>query len=234
MIKSILTATTLLISGIAFADVPNTFEAGSAIKASEMNENFTSIDNDINTNSDDISDLDSKTANYSDLETDVASLKAKVELLETLLASDDSFATAEFVGVSSTLTKGNAGGLNAMNQICNIDYSDSRMCTTKDISSLGVFPETPNYSGGNSDQAWVHNNSNILNIEAATASNSSTFTYEDWPNEYHNGGRGNCLNWSVDDTYTGTYLETYRGGSEPLVYPSIGSCSTDRYVACCK
>ena len=100
MIKSILTATTLLISGVAFADVPNTFEAGSAIKASEMNENFTSINNDVNTISDDISDLDSKTANYSDLETDVASLKAKVELLETLLASDDSIATAEFVGFS--------------------------------------------------------------------------------------------------------------------------------------
>ena len=80
MIKLILTATILLISGIAFADVPNTFQAGEAIKASEMNENFTSIDSKVDA-------LDSRTQNVSELETKVANLEGQVETLQLLVNS---------------------------------------------------------------------------------------------------------------------------------------------------
>ena len=228
MIKSIVTATTLLISGVAFADVPNTFEAGSAIKASEMNENFTSINNDVNTISDDISDLDSKTANYSDLETDVASLKAKVELLETLLASDDSIATAEFVGFSED-TKGNVGGLNGMNQICDNAFPESRMCTTKDIFANG-FPAIPVNMGSTNGYARVHNNSDILAVSRLGDSNK--IQYRDWT-MVEDKADGNCLIWTVDNSQYRHSTLNYNVNTDTTT-PSVSACSEAIPNACCK
>ena len=130
MIKPILTATSLLISGIAFADVPNTFEAGSVIKASEMNENFTSIDSKVEA-------LDSRTENVSDLEVKVANLEGQVETLQSLVNSvaETASTDVEFVGYTAAEVFGSIG-LQAGRTSCSNIYPGSQICSEDNIRNL--------------------------------------------------------------------------------------------------
>ena len=221
--KQILSILSLLVGGLAFADVPNTFQAGDAIKASEMNENFTSITNEVDS-------LTTKTANYSDIESDVASLKAKVELLESLLSSDDTAsATAEYVGVSSAATTGNGGGLSGMNQMCDDTYPGSRMCTTKDIVSNG-FPSSIPFNQGEYGYARVHNDSNILAVTLIN-SGKNYFQYEGWiPREDH--GDDKCLEWRLDNSSYSHSVIVHHINNVPR--PSNTSCADQIPNACCK
>lgn len=128
--KSIFIATIFLISGIAFADVPNTFEAGSAIKASEMNENFTSIDSKVET-------LASRTENVSDLEVKVANLEGQVETLQSLVNSvaETASTDVEFVGFTDPAIFGSLG-IKVGRSMCPNLYPGSHICTTGDLQTL--------------------------------------------------------------------------------------------------
>lgn len=128
--KSIFIATFFLISGIAFADVPNTFEAGSAIKASEMNENFTSIDSKVDA-------LDSRTQNVSELETKVANLEGQVETLQSLVNSvaETASTDVEFMGYTAPMIFG-AVGLQEGRSACPNLYPDSKVCSVENVRNF--------------------------------------------------------------------------------------------------
>ena len=105
-IKLGLFVSSLLFSSLIFADIPNTFEAGSAIKASEMNENFVDLQNQIDV------------------------LKAQVE------ASDNSDSKNEFVGFTLARTNGDAGGLYGLNKMCSDEYAGAKACKSGSISEI--------------------------------------------------------------------------------------------------
>ena len=96
-----------LLSANVFADnIPNTFEAGEAIKASEMNENFVDLQNQIDV------------------------LKAQVE------AGDNSDSKNEFVGFTLARTNGDAGGLYGLNKMCSDEYSGAKACKSGSVSEI--------------------------------------------------------------------------------------------------
>lgn len=97
----------VLLSANVFADnIPNTFEAGEAIKASEMNENFVDLQNQIDV------------------------LKAQVE------ASDNSDSKNEFVGFTLARTNGDAGGLYGLNKMCSDEYTGAKVCKSGSVSEI--------------------------------------------------------------------------------------------------
>lgn len=116
-----------LLSMHSFADVPNTFQAGEAIKASDMNENFTAIDSEIKA-------LDTRTENISDLETKVANLEGQLETLQSLVNSVAETASDEvkFVGYSSPEVFGEIG-LQAGRSACPNAYPGSQICSVETL-----------------------------------------------------------------------------------------------------
>lgn len=87
-------------------DVPNTFEAGEPIVASDVNENFVDLQNQINT------------------------LKAQLESQNT------SETPREFVGLTEVKTQGDAGGLFIMNQMCASEYSGAKACKSDEVNGV--------------------------------------------------------------------------------------------------
>ncbi len=105
-----------LISITAVAqDVPNTFQPGNPIVASEVN------------------------ANFDALEAEIAVLKAQVEILQ----STNSNTLQQHVGNSSGTAYGNKG-IRTMTALCQIDYPDARMCTTEEyVKTTNLAPASP-------------------------------------------------------------------------------------------
>lgn len=107
----------VLLSANVFADnIPNTFEAGEAIKASEMNENFVDLQNQIDV------------------------LKAQVD---SYSQSEDEDVKA-FVGLTLAVTSGSAGSLYGINQMCSIEYPESSMCNSDDLKGINPALITEN------------------------------------------------------------------------------------------
>ena len=105
MIKIIFITTTLLINGIANADVPNTFEAGEAIKASEMNENFIA--------------LDSK----------VEGIQSAFDIISNSVSTN-----AEFVGFTNPAIFGSLG-VKLGRSMCPNLYPGSHICTISELEN---------------------------------------------------------------------------------------------------
>ena len=132
--KRILSILTLLIGGLAFADVPNTFQAGEAIKASEMNENFTAIDSDVTAVSNDSATHE---AAIDELESKVSTLEGQVEALQSIVSSVSEAASTdiEFAGLSDPAVFG-AIGYKAGQSVCQAKYDGSRICTGLELQQV--------------------------------------------------------------------------------------------------
>ena len=76
-------------STILAHDLPNTFEAGQPILASEVNENFAEIESEIN------------------------NMKTQIASLQDFISNNG----REFVGITDSKTNGDAGGLFGLNQM---------------------------------------------------------------------------------------------------------------------
>ena len=106
-----------ILSALAFSNmalgqqVPNTFQPGNPIVASEVN------------------------ANFDALEAEIAVLKAQVETLQ----SSSGNALPQYVGVSSGTIDGGQG-IRAMTELCHADYPGSRMCMTEEYVKTSNFP----------------------------------------------------------------------------------------------
>ena len=105
MIKIIFITTILFINGIAKADVPNTFEAGEAIKASEMNENFIA--------------LDSK----------VEGIQSAFDIISNSVSTN-----AEFVGFTNPAIFGSLG-VKLGRSMCPNLYPGSHICTISELEN---------------------------------------------------------------------------------------------------
>ena len=213
MIKLILTATILLISGIAFADVPNTFEAGSAIKASEMNENFTSIDNEVSAVAEDTT---GHATSISDLESEVAMLKGQLESLQSSSGSP-----VVFQGFSVGLVDGSEGYI-ALQNVCSLTFPDSKVCTTSEFINSIHNPNAANLSGdahilpslsGGRDQYG-------LLVEGLGG----------LPNDRVQGNLFACDGFRSNQATSSTIAVTSAGG----IFRHDGGCQTPMAVACCK
>ena len=246
--KSIFIAIFFLISGIAFADVPNTFEAGSAIKASEMNENFTSIDSKVDA-------LDSRTENVSELETKVANLEGQVETLQSLVNSvaDTASTDVEFVGFTDPAIFGSLG-IKVGRSMCPNLYPGSHICTTGDLQTLvnwsGFIAPSPviighdqtisdsggpcsNFTSASSDS----NNTIAMMIEASDnviihrGSSSGAYAYSKWPISQswlinNSSSTGSSVN---DHNYPNSLYYQYSTSQ-----PRFSVCNTTVPAACCK
>ncbi|MDB4363227.1 hypothetical protein N9Z31_03605 [Pseudomonadales bacterium] len=106
-----------ILSALAFSNmawgqqVPNTFQPGNPIVASEVN------------------------ANFDALEAEIAVLKAQVETLQSTSGN----ALPQYVGVSSGTIDGGQG-IRAMTELCHADYPGSRMCMTEEYVKTSNFP----------------------------------------------------------------------------------------------
>ena len=106
-----------ILSALAFSNmalgqqVPNTFQPGNPIVASEVN------------------------ANFDALEAEIAVLKAQVETLQSTSGN----ALRQYVGVSSGTIDGGQG-IRAMTELCHADYPGSRMCMTEEYVKTSNFP----------------------------------------------------------------------------------------------
>lgn len=188
----------VLLSANVFADnIPNTFEAGEAIKASEMNENFVDLQNQIDV------------------------LKAQIE------AGDESESSRTFVGLTSFQTNGDAGfsldgggtfyrGISAMNKRCDIEYSESVMCTWEELES-----SPPDDLLSVQQYAWrrsslTSQSSQGVNVDPGTGANE--------------GYLNSCSSWTSSSSGNGAQL----GASESIFRASDGGCQDVIPIACCK
>jgi len=100
-------------------DVPNTFEAGEPIVASDVNENFTELKNEI------------------------VSIKSQLENLQSFDLE------REFIGLTQEKTNGSAifsiddgqnwyRGIRAMDKRCSVEFADSKMCTYLELENSGT------------------------------------------------------------------------------------------------
>lgn len=97
--KFIVLVSVLFLSLTANADdVPNTFQAGEPIVASDVNENFTDLQNQVNT------------------------LKAQLD------TQNSTETPREFVGITTSSTNGVAGGRFGINKMCEDEYAGSSIC----------------------------------------------------------------------------------------------------------
>jgi len=87
-------------------DVLNTFEAGEPIVASDVNENFVDLQNQINT------------------------LKTQLE------SQNSSDTRREFVGLTDIKTQGDAGGLFILNQMCASEYTGAKACKSDEVNGV--------------------------------------------------------------------------------------------------
>ena len=109
--KNKLIASLIILSPNIFAhDLPNTFEAGQPIVASEVNENFTELESEINT------------------------MKAQIESLQSFISNNG----REFVGITDSKTNGDAGGLFGLNQMCDANFSGSTTCQSDEVSTANI------------------------------------------------------------------------------------------------
>ena len=133
--KFIVLVSVLFLSLTANADdVPNTFQAGEPIVASDVNENFTDLQNQINV------------------------LKAQ------LYSQNSTETPREFVGITASSTTGNIGGYFNANQMCNEAHPGSVMCTSDEIRNadpaligepVWIDPVIINATG-NSQQGFIY------------------------------------------------------------------------------
>lgn len=137
-IKLGLFVSSLLFSSLIFADIPNTFEAGSAIKASEMNENFSDLQHQV--------DLLKSDVESNRLQIDVNSeMSERIDALQDYLLQIESQSQGDervFVGLTLEATNGNGTfinngqtyiGLRSMHKRCDVEYSGSRQCSWEEI-----------------------------------------------------------------------------------------------------
>lgn len=188
----------VLLSANVFADnIPNTFEAGEAIKASEMNENFVDLQNQIDV------------------------LKAQVE------AGDESEGSRTFVGLTSFQTNGSAyfsldgggtfyRGISAMNKRCDIEYSESVMCTWEEIESSPPDDLTSIQQSAWRKSSLTSQNSQGQSVDPGTGLNDA----------YYNS----CANWVNSGSGQGARLYA----TEAEFRPSNANCSDVLSIACCK
>ena len=106
MQKIILTTLWLLSPTIFAHDLPNTFETGQPIVANEVNENFSDLQNQINT------------------------LKAQLE------SQNSTETPREFIGLTTQKTNGDAGGRYKINKMCSDQYTGSSMCYDNEVLNV--------------------------------------------------------------------------------------------------
>jgi len=187
----------VLLSANVFAeDIPNTFVAGEAIKASEMNENFVDLQNQIDV------------------------LKAQVD------AGNESEGSRTFVGLTSLQTDGDARfsldgggtfyrGIHAMNKRCDIDYSESVMCTWEELES-----SSPDDLLSVQQNAWRR--------AALTSKDSQGYNVD--PGSWESSPSLNsCDSWSTNIGQAALLV-----ASESIFRPSSSSCYDVLPIACCK
>ena len=107
MKRKILTTSLFMSSTILAHDLPNTFEAGQPILASEVNENFAEIESEIN------------------------NMKTQIASLQNFISNNG----REFVGITDSKTNGDAGGLFGLNQMCDVKFSGSTTCQSDELSA---------------------------------------------------------------------------------------------------
>lgn len=105
----------LALSSLVFGqEIPNTFQAGNPIIASEVNENFQA------------------------LRAEIEVLKAQLESQQTEAIP------REFVGVTTEKTTGAGGGRFGMNQRCANQYAGSTMCLASEVYTVDPSKITEN------------------------------------------------------------------------------------------
>jgi len=194
----------LFLPSVVVADVPNTFQAGEAIKASEMNENFTDLQYQV--------DLVKSDIESNRLQIDVNSeMNERINILESaLLALQNNNPTRVFVGLTvEEVVAGNADftyeeqvylGVRAMHKRCDFDYPGSRMCTWDEIEfSDAESTQTIN------QRSWIQD----------TERNCSGYT---------NTGAGSY----GGNYYTNVVDLTSRD------YRTVDGCAQSNPIACCK
>ena len=241
--KSIFIAIFFLISGIAFADVPNTFEAGSAIKASEMNENFTSIDSKVDA-------LDSRTQNVSELETKVANLEGQVETLQLLVNSvaETASTDVEFMGYTAPMVFG-AVGLQEGRSACPNLYPDSKVCSEDAIKSINdwsnFFYEDSFFLTLGSDGSGIYKNlcsdysSRGGDVSGFYLENSKLFSVSNGPVfQLYKDDAPQTTAWFLSSFVAGLFpsLADYDENkiAEDIVSIRFYACNLELTAACCK
>ena len=128
----------LFLPSVVVADVPNTFQSGEAIKASEMNENFTDLQYQV--------DLLKSDVESNRLQVDVNSeMSERIDALQASLLqiqSQSQGGERVFVGLTLEATNGDGTfihdgqtyiGLRSMHKRCDVEYSGSRQCSWDEI-----------------------------------------------------------------------------------------------------
>jgi hypothetical protein len=157
MNKIIITLSALFSITAVAQDVPNTFQPGSPIVASEVNENFQSLKNRIDV-----------------LEAQLAEQQA-----------EDT--PREFVGITTATTTGAAGGRPGINQMCAAEFPDAGICRYSEIRNaspssvtgvawvdndliLGDYVpfDCENWSSGNGGRALHTVGANSLTIQRSS------------------------------------------------------------------
>ena len=133
------------------ASVPHTFVAGEPINATEMNNNF------------------------SDLKQQIINLETKVDAIPAPISGGGSGSNiVVFEGFSNDMVESNVGFL-GMNNACNATYSGSRMCTVKEavgntnVTSLPAVNAFVN-SDSSDVQLWLHYTCNGFSSSLSSSS----------------------------------------------------------------
>ena len=128
----------LFLPSVVIADVPNTFQAGEAIKASEMNENFNSLDNAVEQIVNEVSTLEADVTAMTGLQQELDLLNNNVSALEYSIniTGNGSPSSGEFVGFSEPAVFGGLG-INVGRAMCPNRFPGSRICNVDDILTAG-------------------------------------------------------------------------------------------------
>ena len=132
------------------APVPHIFDSGNPIVSTEFNANFQELSNrNSNTQS-------QATQNANDVSTNqnaISTIQGNITQIQndiTNLQTNTGTPLLQFVGISSGAVNG-AQGVRAMTELCQVDFVDSRMCTSEEYVKTTSFPA----GGALNIQSWI-------------------------------------------------------------------------------
>ena len=121
------------------APVPHIFDLGNPIISSEFNANFQELSDRNDTTQTQVnqnaSDISSNQSGVSTIQGTLTQIQTDITNLQT----NGGAQLLQFVGNSNGTTNGGIG-VRGMTELCQVDYTDSRICTTEEYSKTTSFP----------------------------------------------------------------------------------------------
>ena len=114
------------------APVPHIFNTGDPIVASEINANYQELSNRNDTTQ---TDVDQNTSDITSVQSDISTIQSDITNLQTNSGNP----LLQFVG-NSTGTVNGGPGVRAMTELCQVDFADSRICTSEEYVKTISFP----------------------------------------------------------------------------------------------